>query len=294
MLHAFSIDLEEWYDPELLRRRGVPTTGQDRAAQSVAPLLALLDRHGVRATVFVVGRVAERDPELLQRIHAAGHEVGFHGMSHRPLWELDPASFEAEIVAFRALIDRVLGPDVPVRGFRAPTFSLDARTRWALPLLARHGYRYDASLVPAKGPLYGMAGAPLAPYRVNLERPELPDPESPLVEWPATVVALGKLRAPAGGGFYLRALPSPVLLGLLGLVARRRPIVIYVHPWETDPGVQRVELPPFSRFVTYYGVHAALGKVEALLRRFRFASMWEALGAAGLVTEDDPAREVGR
>ncbi|MGQ9517642.1 MAG: polysaccharide deacetylase family protein, partial [Anaerolineae bacterium] len=201
-LHALTIDLQEWYHAELVRGRLPAGASIDQAPAAVRPLLALLKERAVQATFFVVGEVAERHPDLLREIAAAGHEIACHSYSHRPLWELTPAELSAELEGFRRLVDDIVGDAPAVIGFRAPTFSLDARSAWAVDVLVEHGYRYDSSVFPMRTPLYGVPAAPLEPYRIRASSLEQPDAHGRLVEFPMTVCRLGRWRIPVSGGTY--------------------------------------------------------------------------------------------
>ena len=184
-------------------------------------------------------------------------------------------------------MDDVLGADVPIRGFRAPTFSLDHRTRWALPLLAEHGYDYDSSVFPMKSPLYGVPGAPLDLYTVDPDDPAREAPDAPLVEVPQAVCRLLGVRLPVGGGVYMRVLPFRLLTALLRRVNARRPFVIYLHPWETDAQGPRIDLPVVSRFFTYHGVDRTLGKLDRLLQLFSFTTVANVVDRWRRQREDD-------
>lgn len=288
MLNALTIDVEDWYHPELVHSRasfnglGGGSAGPQIEA-STGALLDLLRQKGVRATFFVVGEIVQRHPQLIQSIAAQGHELGCHGMGHRPLWELTPDVFRSELEQFAALMSSVV-PEVDVVGFRAPTFSLDNRTRWALAVLSSLGYRYDSSIFPMRTPLYGVSGAPLHPYRPSLsdvaaeaatvaERPSDNDGERVLIEFPMTVWSWAGLRLPICGGFYLRAWPLWFVSFALRQVNRQRPFVLYVHPWETFADTPRLALPLLSRFVTYYGLHSMMARLATLLDAFSFAPM---------------------
>lgn len=273
---ALSVDLESYWHAELLRSRVDRGMMADRVEEATRPLLDLLAQYQARATFFVVGEVMETHPQLIQDIVAAGHELACHGYTHRPLWELDEATFEAEIRRFRDLAARIV-PQTPIWGFRAPTFSLSPATAWALDVLARYGYHYDSSVFPMKTPLYGVPRAPRRPYRPG---PDLVTeaPDGRLWEWPMTVWSVGPVTLPVCGGFYLRALPMPLILHGLTRAAGRGPVVIYLHPWELDPGTPRVPLPPRDRFITYYHLGDAMRRrVERLLQHFDFLPMRERL-----------------
>jgi len=278
---AFTVDLEDYYHPELIRRHATIGQRVDRAAISTEPILELLERHGVHATFFIVGEVIERDPGLIQRIVRAGHEIGCHTHTHLPLWEMTPESFREELRRFRRALTAAAG-DVPVRGFRAPTFSIDGSTAWALRVLHEEGFTYDSSIVPIRGPLYGCAGAPFGIYRPALDRITADDPSSPMAEVPAPVASLAGKHIPVGGGFYLRVLPFALYRRLVRQVLRRRPFFLYVHPWETDSRIPRFALPPLARWATYTGIAGVLSKLEALLQQIRFTTLRAVLEASGV------------
>lgn len=277
MINAISIDLEDWHHPELVRRhvRGDP---QPQVRDSTNRILHLLDRYRVKATFFLLGDVAAHDPELVRRIHGEGHEIASHGMSHKPLWELSPAGFGEELKTFGCLIRGILGEDIPLRGFRAPTFSLDDRTKYALACLAENRYLYDSSVFPFRNYVYGVKDAPCGIYKPDFNDLRGTDELSPIVEFPLTVYRRGRLRIPVSGGFYLRVLPYPLIRRLLRDVNRTRPFVIYFHPWETFPGTPRLKsIGPKDSFITYHGIDGCLQKVEKLLRDFSFEPMWDVI-----------------
>jgi peptidoglycan-N-acetylglucosamine deacetylase len=280
-LNSLSIDVEDWYHPELVREKIRPDEASDRIDISIGPLLALLDRYQVKATFFFLGDVAQRHPDLVRKLHEQGHEIACHGMSHRPLWSLKEKEFEREIEDFLNLM-KGIEPRAKIAGFRAPTFSLDEKTQWALPVLSAYGFRYDASLFPARLPgnrLYGVQGAPKAPYRVTFGNFLQLDPLNPFVEFPNTVLDLGGFPLPLGGGFYLRVLPLLILIGGLRRVNRNAAFNLYIHPWELDPGTPRIPLGLKDRWITYCGIPSALKKLEALLQRFSFSRVDRVLTA---------------
>jgi len=276
-IHALSIDLEDWYHPELVRKRisGDFSVQIDEATQ---PILNLLDRYQVKATFFVLGEVAEKSPALIETILQKGHEIASHGFSHRPLWELDENGFREEMMRFHAVIQKVLGP-VKIKGFRAPTFSLDNRTRWAVKILVELGYQYDASIFPVKlNRLYGLAGAPTKPYRLSIEDLRTEDPNSSLIEFPMSVLEWMGMRIPISGGFYLRLTPLPLLRWGLKKISRCHPFFLYLHPWEGHLRTPHLKLPLADRIITYYCMKGVLKKLEALFMEFEFTRMDRILG----------------
>ena len=168
-----------------------------------------------------------------------------------------------------------------VVGFRAPTFSLDHSTAWALDVLCEEGFRYDSSVFPVRASLYGVPGAPLGIYRPAAHDLAHHDPRGRMVEFPVAIARVGPWRVPAAGGFYLRALPWTALRTLIDGIARERPFALYLHPWECVPGLPRARLGPAAALVTYLNLDSVLDKLERLLGRYRFVPMREALEAGG-------------
>jgi polysaccharide deacetylase family protein (PEP-CTERM system associated) len=280
MLNALTIDVEDWYHPELVRHHLSDEQRESHIVEPTQMLLSLLRDRQVKATFFVVGEVVRRHPRLIEAIVAQGHELGCHGMSHRPLWDLTPDDFRRELQEFSATVEELVPGAKPV-GFRAPTFSLDNRTRWALGILNESGYGYDSSVFPARMPIYGVSGCPTAPYRPSAEDVAIADENGPLVEFPMSVWSWAGLRVPVCGGFYLRALPFGFVSFCLRQINESRPFVIYVHPWEMYRGTPRLPLPLVTRFITYYNMDKMASRLCELVDRFRFAPMKSVLGEMG-------------
>ena len=119
---------------------------------------------GVRATFFVLGWVAERYPALVRRIAAGGHEIASHGYGHRLIYDDSAEAFRADLRRAKRAIEDAAG--VPVFGYRAPSYSITARSLWALDILIEEGYQYDASIFPIHHDRYGIAASPRHAYRI--------------------------------------------------------------------------------------------------------------------------------
>jgi hypothetical protein len=210
--------------------------------------------------------------------------VATHGNDHRPLWRLDADTFARQLEEFRRLVERILG-HFPVIGYRAPSFSLDRSTAWALDVLRDQGYAYDSSIFPAWTKLYGVPDAPVGIYRPAREDLARHDPRGSLVEFPVAVAAAGLLRFPVAGGFYLRALPFPLFRFVFAALQRRRPVALYLHPRECAPESVRLPLRGIAWVITYRGIRNMPAKVENLLRTYRSQPMREVLRAGGYLPE---------
>ncbi|HHV24570.1 MAG: polysaccharide deacetylase family protein [Methanosarcina sp.] len=274
IINALSFDLEYWYTAELVCRFA-PDEKEDQVIEAVYPLLDLLDKYDTKATFFVLGKLAEKYPELIKEISKSNHEIGSHSYSHKTLHELGINNFEYEIEKTNGILKSITGKS-PL-GFRAPTFSIDNTNKWALEILAKHGYKYDSSVFPIKTNLYGVPDAPVVSYNPSKNDITVHDPNGPIIEYPLSVIKFG-INIPIAGGFYLRLLPISVLKHAINRVNVNRSVVIYIHPWEIYSYTQKVQLPLISRFITYYGVNSAFSKLENLIKNFTFSPIREVLG----------------
>ncbi|WP_248905682.1 polysaccharide deacetylase family protein [Halocatena marina] len=267
--NVLSFDLEHWYSATLLR--DAVTDPTERIEESVEIVLDLLARRGVKATFFVVGEVARDHPELVAQIAADGHEIGSHGHTHRPLFELTREQFSHEIERSTAAIQDATGT-MPV-GFRAPNFSVTPRTQWAIAVLEASEYQYDSSVFPVRTPMYGVTGAPVRPYSIDPTAPFEDRPaDHALVELPLAVFH-PRFKLPVAGGFYARLLPTQLLQrGIRTLNARGLPATIYFHPWEFNPAVKTPSVTAHKRFVSFHGINRLKSKLETLLDTFTFTT----------------------
>ena len=175
-----------------------PAVSARRVVANTERLLNIFADTSIRATFFVLGWVAERHPEVVRRILAAGHEVASHGYAHRLVYDLTPEMFRDDIRRSKLVIEDAGGS--AVEGYRAPSYSITKRSLWALDVLLEEGYTYDASIFPIRHDTYGIPDAPRHPYVMTRTGGELV--EAP----PSTVRLLGRNLPMAGGG-YFRLLP---------------------------------------------------------------------------------------
>lgn len=271
--NAFSIDVEDYFHVEALSpaidRRQWDAL-EYRAESNTRRVLGLLAQEGVHATFFVLGWVAQRSPQLVRDIHAAGHEVACHGLSHRTVYSQTPEVFRAETREAKQRLEDTTG--VPVHGYRAATYSITTRSLWALDILGELGFSYDSSIFPIRHDLYGIPGSPRFAYRVA---------SGSLLEVPITTVEYLGQRLPAGGGGYFRLLPYALFRAAVRRVNTRdrQAAVFYCHPWEIDPGQPRVTgVSAKSRFRHYTNLDRMESRLRRLLRDFRWGRMDEVFG----------------
>ena len=281
--NAMSVDVEDYFQVQAFApviARSAWDGFTPRVDANVGRILDRFAAAGVRATFFTLGWVAERHPRMVRRIVTEGHELASHGYGHALVHTLDAEDFRADVRRARQILEDIGG--VAVTGYRAPTFSLGARTPWAFGVLEEEGYRYSSSTYPIRHDLYGEPDAPRFPYR----------PEgTALVELPLTTFPLGGRNFPLAGGGYFRLLPYQLFrAGLTRLNQReRRPGIFYFHPWEIDPGQPRIrDASRVARFRHYLNLAAMPGRLDRLLRDFA----WDRIDAvfAEIIATPAPAR----
>jgi polysaccharide deacetylase family protein (PEP-CTERM system associated) len=161
-----------------------------------------------------------------------------------------------------------------VVGYRAPTYSIVRNTLWALDVLVEEGYLYDSSIFPIHHDRYGIPTAPRFPWPAARRNGSL------LLEFPISTVRVGRLNLPFVGGGYLRQLPERfVHWGMRRVVGKeKRPVMVYVHPWEFDPEQPRFEVPTLTRWRHYRNLEKMENRLDRLFGEFRFGSAREVLG----------------
>ncbi|HVN39080.1 MAG TPA: XrtA system polysaccharide deacetylase [Myxococcota bacterium] len=237
-----------------------------RVTTSARRLLDLFDEQGCHATFFVLGWVAERQGALVREIAARGHEIACHGYAHELVYEIGPQRFREDLARARRAIEDATG--LRVEGYRAPSFSITARSLWALEILAEEGFRFDSSIFPVRHYRYGIPDFEQRPVELRLRN------GLTIREFPLTTLDVGPLRLPLAGGAYLRFMP-PLLFrwGLRRLASAGDPSVLYLHPWEIDHDQPRMPTSWRVRVNHYHNLHRTHGRVRALLERYAFAPL---------------------
>jgi polysaccharide deacetylase family protein (PEP-CTERM system associated) len=265
LFNALSVDVEDWFQVgafENVISRDSWDARECRVEANTDALLAMFDDAGIKATFFTLGWVAERCPHLMQRIVAGGHELANHGCNHDRVFTFTPAQFAADLDRSRKTIEDAGG--IVVKGYRAPSFSINKDTPWAHEIMAEQGYAYSSSINPIAHDHYGWADAPRFAFR--------PIKGSDFVEIPVTTAMLGPKRIAAGGGGFFRLLPYVYSRWAVRQVnAEQRPGIIYFHPWEIDPGQPRVANASLkSKFRHYTKLDAMAGKLKRLIGDFKW------------------------
>jgi len=264
--NAMSIDVEDYFQVSAFAphiRREDWDTLPCRVERNVDVILGLLDEANAKATFFTLGWIAERYPQVVRRIVDDGHELASHGYGHQRASDLTPEQFRDDITRAKHILEDLGGVDI--RGYRAPSFSINRKNWWAVEELKNAGYVYSSSIYPVRHDHYGMPDAPRFPHR--------PNGAAGILELPPTTVPLMGRNWPAAGGGWFRLLPYSMSRWMLNRVNDRdhAPCMFYFHPWELDAGQPRQPgLSTRTRFRHYVNLQRMPGRLRQLLTDFEW------------------------
>jgi polysaccharide deacetylase family protein (PEP-CTERM system associated) len=272
MKNALTVDLEDWYhicDAEGYSDPCNWDSYESRIIRNTEKVLTLLKIFDAKATFFVLGYIASKEPELVSRIKSEGHEIATHGYYHRRIFELTEQEFEDDVARSVDVISSVINEHVT--GFRAPEWSIRKETPWALKTLRKLGIRYDSSMVPLTR--MGDRAFPVRPRMFSTEYGEI-------WEFPLTTTRLFWEHIPFSGGLPLRMFPYFYVVSKIKRMNNDGiPAMVYIHPWEFDLEQPEIALPLSRRFMHYFNITVTPKKVEGLLRHLSFAPIKDVLGA---------------
>ena len=269
--NIFSIDVEEIFHAEYVREYYASRKLTYRTPNILPQIISFLEKYNVKATFFIVGEILEKFPEIKDIILTYGHEIAFHGWTHKPLWKLGCKAFLDEVRRFKRIYPNVIG-------FRAPSFSLNNSTKWALYILEKEGFKYDSSVFPTYTPLYRAYNAKMIPYKPSKEDILREKSENcyNLMEFPLTIYKVGKLKIPIAGGFWLRLWDIRFIkYAIKKINAKGFPVILYIHTWELDPRIPKLKIPLLKHLITYYNIGETLKKIQSLFKHFKFISFEE-------------------
>lgn len=276
MKSLFSIDVEDWF--HILNTPATPGISEwsnlpSRIERNFMHLMTIFDRKGVSATLFFLGWIAQKYPELVKTAQNAGHEIASHGYNHRLVYQMSPAEFYEDIHKSKQIIEEITG--CAVEGYRAPGFSANETIPWFFETIIETGHIYDSSYFPAPRSHGGLrdyatiAEDKFAPHCISVKN-------NRLIEFPVSVVPVfGKPICFFGGG-YLRLFPYRLINKMAHrLILKGLPIIWYIHPREIDTGQPRLKMNLYRRLKTYINIKSVEGKLEKILDQFQWITFSE-------------------
>jgi polysaccharide deacetylase family protein (PEP-CTERM system associated) len=278
MLNAMTVDVEDYYQVSAFAKQVTKADWEgfeSRVEGNTHRILDIFDENGFKATFFVLGWIAERHPELIREISNRGHEVASHGYSHDLIYRQTPEIFRDETSRSKQVLEDIVG--LPVKGYRAASYSITRQSLWALDILCDLGFVYDSSIFPIMHDRYGIPGAKTVPHQYETAKNQR------IIEYPLSTVGLGRKRFPISGGGYFRLFPYWLTKAGLGRVngKDRVPFIFYMHPWEIDEGQPRIKSSRLSEFRHYNNIDKFETRLRQLIGDFRFTTVSDVLQRLG-------------
>ena len=270
-----TVDVEEWFQVENLKS-AISCDNWETLKSSVAlnidHILELFLKHNVKATFFILGWVAERNPLMIKRIFDNGHEIASHGYGHKISGSLQNGLLREDIQKSKHILEDLTG--IPITGYRAPNFSVNDEV---IDIIKDLGFTYDSSYNPFQmHSRYGHFD------RYTIRDSNIFNLGNGLFEIPIASYKFGRFHIPIGGGAYFRIFPY-VLFKYLALAKGRRDGLynFYTHPWEFEPDQPRINDISFNHRLRHYtGLKKTANRLEKLIavfkqKDFKFITMQE-------------------
>ncbi len=272
MKNCISIDWEDWFhicEVDHLLPRHEWDSYPSIMEEATANILSFLAARQTRATFFILGYSARRHPHLVERIAKAGHEIAYHTDNHQLLYDQAPADFQQDLETGSTLLSEIC--DRPIKGFRAPQWSLNQKTPWAIDLLLAHNFSYDSSHAPM--PIIGDPGFPEVAHPLTGDKNQ-----GQLWEFPPMVLNLAGLKVPAGGGWGLRTWPMALIVRKVRALNRQgSPATFFLHPVDFTRHKYDRALPLVKRAVLSYGLRTPIRSLELLMDRLEMTTIADCL-----------------
>lgn len=262
IINAFTIDVEDYFQVSAFSpyiNRNEWDSRECRIERNIDRILQILNTSGTKATFFTLGWIAQRYPQMVKNIVQEGHELASHGYGHERVSDLSEEAFFSDIQSAKKLLEDI--SSVEVKGYRAPSFSINKNNLWAFDCLLSAGYKYSSSIYPIKHDHYGIPDAPRFSYSVG----------NGLIEIPITTMYLFGKNFPSSGGGYFRLLPYWLSKMMIRRVLSNdhQAAIFYFHPWEIDieqPKISGINIK--TRFRHYVNIAHMEKKIKNLLIDF--------------------------
>jgi polysaccharide deacetylase family protein (PEP-CTERM system associated) len=264
-----TVDLEEWWSVHSfnhLFKSNNHEIPEDRIDKGLLVLLDILNDYNVKATFFILGRVAEKHPEAIKEIAGKGHDIGTHGYSHQLIYDMTPAEFENDLVRSKDILEKNSG--LPVTKYRAPSYSITSRSLWALEILVKNGITTDSSIMPSVNKRFGIPDMPAEPYKITFG-----EGISDLLEVPPTILSVAGKKIPISSGITFRIFP----LFLIRYAFKKYhcktidPMVI-IHNWEFDLEQPVLNAGLKGKIIHYYGLHKTASNLKSILSEYQISN----------------------
>lgn len=257
-----TFDIEEWFHANyssvnISKYSHLPTT----LPNLVDILIHEMDEVGVKSTCFIVGNVAKKYPQIVKKLHKAGHEIASHSMHHKLMYSLKPSEFVQDTYESCETLQSLTG--TKVLGYRAPSWSVkENMLGWFYDGLRKNGIEYSSSVFPAANYLYGIDD--VTPF------PHVVEGGSGCIEIPCSVGSILNKKFGFSGGFYFRVFPKWFIKTFAhSLNDKGIPVVFYLHPREIDVQQEKLDLPLHENLIHYWNIAGTLPKLREVMRLYK-------------------------
>jgi polysaccharide deacetylase family protein (PEP-CTERM system associated) len=251
-----TIDVEDNFNREELEHEDDWQKYEGQVATNTQRVLNVLKNIDARATFFILGKVAERHPEIVKAIHDAGHEVASHGHAHELVNRMTPEEFEDDVRRSIAILEGIVA--TKVAGFRARSFSIIPETAWAFGILQGLGLTYDSSC-----------------YDSEFEKIAALESQGVkgMKEFPvATKRVLGR-RITTTGGIVFRLVPNSMLRRDFASPGTNETPMIYCHVWEFNKDQPKRKVRMLQRIAQSPLMYTTESKLRNLAKSHKFVSI---------------------
>jgi len=279
--HILTIAMEDYFHVgafNQLIQRGQWYRFPTRFEQNTLRTLDLLDRFNIRATFFVLGWIADRQPDIVREVVKRGHEIADRGYYHRSVHQMTPTEFREDLARSRAALERA--SQRKVLGYRVAHQWFTPADLWALDVLAEEGYAYDSSIVPLEKSFRADAESRF----VHLHR----SGEKQIWEFPLSTSTFAGWRVPIAGGNYFRQFPHTLVKKAVRHWdhAYDAPFVMYFHVWELDPEQPRINVASrLARIRHYRNLDKMKWVLEDYFTKYQFVGIAEYLSLSTILKE---------
>lgn len=267
ILNAMTVDVEDYFHVSAFEKvidSSQWTNLPLRVERNTYRLLEVFEQNNVKSTFFTLGWVAEQCPGLIKDIVAQGHELASHGYSHQRATQMTPEQFRQDVLQSKTLLEDCAGN--PIKGYRAPSFSINDSNTWVYQVLVDLGFTYSSSTYPIEHDLYGVPDWP----RFKYQRPE------GIWEIPVPTVRKNQKNTGIGGGGYFRLYPYWLSKRRIENFhqTEKQPYSFYFHPWEIDPEQPKIkDASTKSKLRHYLNLSRMENKIVRLLKDYEWSTM---------------------
>lgn len=269
-LNAMTVDVEDYFQVSafegVVQKKDWDSISL-RVGDNTNRLLDLFAKNNVKSTFFTLGWVAQRCPDVIKRIVNEGHELASHGLAHQRATTMSEDQFREDVRQSKDILENIGG--VELKGYRAPSFSINDSNTWAYDILKELGFTYSSSTYPINHDLYGVPEWPRFKYKRD----------NGLIEIPIPTIRKKDTNVGIGGGGYFRLYPYWLSKRRISefMKTESAPYSFYFHPWEIDAQQPKFDNAPWKSKVRHYiNLSKMEGKVEKLLNDFNWVTMQDA------------------